>query len=114
MKVVGHHQQHREDIYHKGWPQGTKQMFFPLWPVRNHGQIQQRHREGQLKEIVAIPAHPAQGSFLRQLIFEQAQQQPPYHQPAQRTHRPADIPADHPVGDGSLPQQDGGNDQQGG
>ena len=114
MEVVGHDQKHREGIDHKRRPQGTVQPFFSLWPVQNHGQIQQRHRQGQLKEIVAVPAHPAQGTFLRQLVFEQAQQQPPNHQPAKRARHPADIPTDHPVGDRSLPQQYGGNDQQGG
>ena len=51
------------------------QPFFPLCPVQDLCQIQQGHGQGQLKEIVAVPAYPAQGSFRQQLVFEQAQQQ---------------------------------------
>ena len=83
------------------------QPFFPLCPVQNLCQIQQCHRQGQLKEIIAIPTHTGQGSFCQLLIFEQAQQQPPYRQPAQQADDPADIAAHHAVRYGSLPQQDG-------
>ena len=114
VQVVGQHQQHRKNIADKRRPQGMCQPFFPLCPVQNLCQIQQCHRQGQLKEVIAIPAQPAQSAFRQQLVFEQAQQQPSHHQPAHHNDDPADIPTDHPVRDRSLPQQDRDDNQQGG
>ena len=63
VPVVGHHQQHRNRIADKGRPWGTDQRDVALRPVQDLGQVQQRNRQSQLKEIVAIPAHPGQNPF---------------------------------------------------
>ena len=111
VQVVGHHQQHRAYVEAQGRPQGSQKPHFPLLPIQELRQIQKCCRKRQLEEIVAIPAQPAEKSFLHQLIFEQAQHQPSNEQPAHSVNNQADIPANHAVGHRSLPQQDGcGND----
>ena len=104
VQVVAHHQQHRAYVDAQGRPQGAQKPHFSLLPIQELRQIQKCHRQRQLKEIVAIPAKPAEKSFLQQLIFEQAQQQPPNEQPAHYINNAANVSADHAMGYRSLPQ----------